>query len=381
MIAIGASVSDYTSNLAIISYHYLGHIEQGFAVLGYCFKRGIVPQITTYNSFLESFLVKEKTHEAERLFKMFVKNQISCKPDIITYHKILRELCRIGNNFTAVGLLRLMDARPGTCKPQLGTYGSLINIFCKDKMVADASMLFKEIVSYKNITTDVYTYNTFIYAFSKLGRWGEVTRMLIQMKDQNICLCMNTCYLIVDALCKQGKVKEATDAIDIMVDHCKYPDIRIYNSLIDGYSLLGDMTEARNIFDLLNHRGAMPNVDTFNKLLFGYYNNFMVDEARYFHDYMVDDTTYFHDYVDSFALFQFMDDNKLNSHIDVYNILIDRASKCLKFDTAKRLFHDLIVQSNCSTPKTQNFIFSRIGFAIQKGVAAQLVARLPAILL
>ncbi|GJR77916.1 putative reverse transcriptase domain-containing protein [Tanacetum coccineum] len=40
-----------------------------------------------------------------------------------------------------------------------------------------------------------------------------------------------------------------------------------------------------------------------------------------------------------------------------------------------------VVQSNFSTPTTQNFIFSRIGFAIQKGVAAQLVARLPAILL
>ncbi|GJW13903.1 hypothetical protein Tco_0018036 [Tanacetum coccineum] len=40
-----------------------------------------------------------------------------------------------------------------------------------------------------------------------------------------------------------------------------------------------------------------------------------------------------------------------------------------------------VVQSNFSTPKTKNFIFSRIGFAIQKGVAAQLVARLSAILL
>ncbi|GJS08083.1 hypothetical protein Tco_0364879 [Tanacetum coccineum] len=40
-----------------------------------------------------------------------------------------------------------------------------------------------------------------------------------------------------------------------------------------------------------------------------------------------------------------------------------------------------VVQSNFSTPKTQNFIFSRIGFVIQKEVAAQLVARLPAILL
>ena len=40
-----------------------------------------------------------------------------------------------------------------------------------------------------------------------------------------------------------------------------------------------------------------------------------------------------------------------------------------------------IVHSNLSTPKNCNFVFSRIGFAIQKGVAAQLVAHLPAFLL
>ncbi|GJR72939.1 putative reverse transcriptase domain-containing protein [Tanacetum coccineum] len=40
-----------------------------------------------------------------------------------------------------------------------------------------------------------------------------------------------------------------------------------------------------------------------------------------------------------------------------------------------------VVQSNFSTLKTQNFIFSRIGFAIQKEVVAHLVARFPTILL
>lgn len=40
-----------------------------------------------------------------------------------------------------------------------------------------------------------------------------------------------------------------------------------------------------------------------------------------------------------------------------------------------------VVHSNSSTPKNDNFVFSRIGFAIQKGVAAQLVACLPASLL
>ncbi|KAJ0511787.1 putative exostosin [Helianthus annuus] len=40
-----------------------------------------------------------------------------------------------------------------------------------------------------------------------------------------------------------------------------------------------------------------------------------------------------------------------------------------------------VVNSNSSSPKVSNVVFSRIGFSIQKGVAAQLVARLPAIAL
>ncbi|MFS7970769.1 hypothetical protein Hanom_Chr09g00824811 [Helianthus anomalus] len=38
-----------------------------------------------------------------------------------------------------------------------------------------------------------------------------------------------------------------------------------------------------------------------------------------------------------------------------------------------------VVSSNTAHVKGQNFVFSRVGFAIQKGVAAQLVTRLPAI--
>ncbi|MFS7902902.1 putative exostosin [Helianthus anomalus] len=38
-----------------------------------------------------------------------------------------------------------------------------------------------------------------------------------------------------------------------------------------------------------------------------------------------------------------------------------------------------VVNSNTAHVKGQNFVFSRVGFAIQKVVAAQLVTRLPAI--
>jgi len=38
-----------------------------------------------------------------------------------------------------------------------------------------------------------------------------------------------------------------------------------------------------------------------------------------------------------------------------------------------------IMRSNVMSPRSMNVVFTRIGFAIQKGLAAQLVARLPSI--
>ena len=40
-----------------------------------------------------------------------------------------------------------------------------------------------------------------------------------------------------------------------------------------------------------------------------------------------------------------------------------------------------VVHSSCSSTGGRGIVFNRLGFAIQKGVAAQLVARLPALLM
>ncbi|MFS7928447.1 hypothetical protein Hanom_Chr04g00320901 [Helianthus anomalus] len=40
-----------------------------------------------------------------------------------------------------------------------------------------------------------------------------------------------------------------------------------------------------------------------------------------------------------------------------------------------------VIHNNCSTPRGQGFVFGRLGFATQKGLAAQLVARLPSVLM
>ncbi|PWA45840.1 tetratricopeptide-like helical domain-containing protein [Artemisia annua] len=397
MCRIGLPVNNHTANIAFKSYLELDMTALlGYPVLGSCLKKGILvgnnKVSISFNTIIRGFVRSREddlTMEAERLFKTLFRNdindQLSFEPDVITYNAIIEGLCKSGNNFTSIGLLRLMDSRG--CKPDIVTYNTLIDSFCKDKMIDDASNLFREMVSEKNILPNVHTYNSLIYAFSKMGRWDGVTRMLKQMEELNICLYIKTFRMVIEALCKQGKIKEAKHVIDIMVESGRYPDIVIFNSLIDGYSLLGDMAEARNTFDLLHYRRVEPNVVTYNKVMDGYVKNFMPDAA---YDFFCDITAEgietnefthcilglgslsdeikiedkYREYLkmdtfeDSLALFQYMDDNKLNSHIDVYNILIDRATKCLKFDTARRLFHDLIVKGLKPDSKTYTVMIS-----------------------
>ena len=66
----------------------------------------------------------------------------------------------------------------------------------------------------KNITSDVYTFNT-----------------------------------LVDGLCKEGEVKKARNVIAVMIKQGVKPDVVTYTSLKDGYFLVKEFNKATYIFN------------------------------------------------------------------------------------------------------------------------------------
>ncbi|KAJ0523864.1 hypothetical protein HanRHA438_Chr10g0474991 [Helianthus annuus] len=61
----------------------------------------------------------------------------------------------------------------------------------------------------------------------------------------------------------------------------------------------------------------------------------------------------------------------------VFDIFGSLAAEAIQFLTrVQRVIHN-----NCSASGGRGFVFGRLGFAIQKGVTAQLVARLPSVLM
>lgn len=276
MCAIGVPGNKYTANITIKCYCQLYDTNQSFTVLGCCFKQGIEPHVSTYNTIFKGFIRENKTHEAEYLFnKLFIQNQ-QLLPNLVTCNTMIKGLCKIGNSFKAIALLRLMLMSDGRPKPNLVTYNIIYSLSKDVITINDAFKLLKQMKSIP-IPPNVFTYYSLINALSKLRRWNHVSRILKQMEDENISPQLKTFNIIVDALAKQGKINEAKVVINIMSANNKFPpDIVTFNSLIDAYCLRREMTQARKLFDSLP---VKPNILTYNKLLDGYRKDFNMDEA------------------------------------------------------------------------------------------------------
>ncbi|KAL8238667.1 hypothetical protein R6Q59_015234 [Mikania micrantha] len=282
MCVIGVPVDKYSMNISIRCCCKLYRTNDGFALLGCCFRRAVVPDACTFNTLLDGLILEDRIVEAERLFKKLIKHKL-CEPDVVTYNTMIKGLCKFGNNVMAIGLLRLMDERG--CEPDVVAYSTIIDSLCKVKMIDDAFKLFKEMVFDKGILPDVITYTSLIYGLCLSSRWDEVSKMLKEMKDERLSPDVKTFNVLVDAFCKEGKLDEAEAVISIMVERGKAPNIVTYNSLIDGYCMRGEMVKARTLLNSLMSKGLVPNVITYNSLLDGYCKCWKIDEAMHlFHE-------------------------------------------------------------------------------------------------
>ncbi|PWA75194.1 tetratricopeptide-like helical domain-containing protein [Artemisia annua] len=247
MCALRVHVSHYTIGIAIKCFCHLYRTNDAFALLVFCFRRSIVPDVFIFSALLDGLILEDRILEAEIFFKKLIKRQKLCEPNVVMYSTMIKGLCKIGNNVIAIQLLRLMDER--SCRPN-----SL------QRQNDDAFKLFKQMVFQKRISPDVITYSSLIDGLCGLARWEEASKMLQEMLDVGISPNVQTFTILVDAFCKEGKVQEAEQVIGIMIKNGIVSNIVTYNTLIDGYCLRGEMSKAKTIFDSMVFRGLVPNV-------------------------------------------------------------------------------------------------------------------------
>ncbi|GKA78055.1 tetratricopeptide-like helical domain-containing protein, partial [Tanacetum coccineum] len=302
-------------------YQKVSNLDDALNLFDQMTQRPPFPSIIRFNQLLHSLSKMKHFSHSLHLFKQMCALRVPVNHYTMSIAIKCCCLCKIGNNFIAIQLLRLMEERG--CKPDVVTYTNIIDSLCKDKMIDDAFKLFKEMVFRQGISPNVITYSSLIDGLCNL----------------------------VDAFCKEGKVEEAENVIDIMIEKGIVPNIVTYSTFIDGYCLRGEMSKAKKFFDSLVFRGLVPNVVSYSSLLNGYCKSLKIDEAMDLFNEITRKE-------EAVSLFHIMGGSKLNTDIVVYNILIDGASNCGKFDIARLLFHDLTDKGLCHDVHTYSVMIS-----------------------
>ncbi|KAJ9557037.1 hypothetical protein OSB04_011651 [Centaurea solstitialis] len=73
MTPIGAPIDVWTTNIVIKCCCQLSCTTEGFAIVAHGFKCGVDPDVCTFNTLLNGFILEDRVHEAERLFKKLIK--------------------------------------------------------------------------------------------------------------------------------------------------------------------------------------------------------------------------------------------------------------------------------------------------------------------
>ncbi|XP_010528543.1 PREDICTED: pentatricopeptide repeat-containing protein At1g66345, mitochondrial [Tarenaya hassleriana] len=188
----------------------------------------------------------------------------------------------------------------------------------------------------------VITFNTLIHFSLKSDRNDLVWRMYERAIEKRTYPNETTTQIMINALCKEGKLKETVDTLDrIQGKRCSPPVIvntslilrvleegRIEqcmsllkrllqkNMILDtiGYSLvvcakvkLGDMVSARRVFDEMLHRGFNPNSFVYTAFIRGYCEKGEIDEAN--------------------RMFSEMEDVSLSPYGETFDLLIKGCSR------------------------------------------------------
>jgi pentatricopeptide repeat protein len=131
--------------------------------------------------------------------------EFNCCAGVVAYNTVMSRLCDLGRWQGVLQLLTDMIKKGIT--PNTRTLNILVHSLCK----GGKSSIAKSLVWNQEFAANVVTYNTLIHWFCNYGKYSEVEDLITHMYAAKIVLDEVTFTILVDALCREGNFKGATD--------------------------------------------------------------------------------------------------------------------------------------------------------------------------
>ncbi|KAJ9564177.1 hypothetical protein OSB04_000143 [Centaurea solstitialis] len=152
--------------------------------------------------------------------------------------------------------------------PQLITvqvFVVLMRRFASAKMVNKALQVFDEMPKY-GCEPDEYVFGCLLDALCKNGSVKEAALLFEDMRVKFTPTIMHFTSLLY-GWCKEGKLTEAKFVLVQMRASGFEPDVVVYNNLLNGYAVAGKMADAFDLLDEMRRKGCNPNAVSFTVVI------------------------------------------------------------------------------------------------------------------
>ncbi|KAF8406706.1 hypothetical protein HHK36_008798 [Tetracentron sinense] len=305
--------------------------------------KGISPNIYSYNIVIDGLCKDGMLSDARMVMDVMINNGIS--PDTVTYSTLLHAYCRKRKVFDAGNILHEM-IRNG-CFPNTITCNILLQSLWKEGRISEAEKLLQK-MNKRGYGLDTVTCNIVIDGLCKSekldkaieivsGMWDHGSAALGDLGNSFIGLVDNTnngkkCVpdlitysIIIDGLCKAGRLDEAKKKLVEMMSKNLDPDSIIYDTFIRGFCKHGKLSSAFRVLREMEKKGCNKSTKTYNSLILGLRNANQIDEM--------------------FGLMNEMKERGISPNVFTYNNLISSLCEIGRTKDATSLLDEMLQRS------------------------------------
>ena len=253
-----------------------------FEVLDKIHKKGLSPDITTYNNLLNSCFVTGNFEVADKLSEEIFDFGSPVQPDLSTFNILLKGIsCKIDivqSQEEKSKLVGLMDKifedmkKNSNPKPNDVTINTCLDILIKGNEIKRAWDLFDSMKEVYGVEPDKYSYSTIIKALkyeldpSKLERAFGILEYLKNKtgtvsNDEIIFNCL------IDVCLKLNMMDKAERVFHEMKEIGVSPSKITYAIMIKGYGQVYEISKALGVFEEMKNAGVPPNEIIYGCLL------------------------------------------------------------------------------------------------------------------
>ncbi|KAL4569483.1 hypothetical protein LXL04_025121 [Taraxacum kok-saghyz] len=223
------------------------HVMNGF---GYGYN------LSTLNKVIETLCGCKLADEAKHIvFRL----KECIKPDGFTYKCLIRGFCDVGELVEASRIWNLMVDEG--FEVEIDGIENMMDTLFKTNLFEEAMKLFQSITDLK-----LSTYRLVINWMCKKGKLGHARKVFDEMRERQIQPDCTTLGSLIYGFLSKGRIREAYN----IAESIETPDITIYHGLIKGLLRLKKANEATNVFREMIRRGCEPTMHTYIMLLQGH---------------------------------------------------------------------------------------------------------------